>query len=118
MSLDFGLTKIKNWESLVYNDDEGKPASWRPRPVTEQIIFGCMAIGMGTITEKNYSEWYARYSLWSKLNNITPLPIGVVKEHIGLTTNVALETRAGWGKRTVQRYLDDRLKDEQWNRVS
>lgn len=111
MSLDFQLTKIRNWEELVLRDDNGRPAPWKPKEDTTRIIFGCISTGIGNITEKNHKEWYARYSVWCKIKGFTPPPLSLVVRHIGLTTNVfPEEKRSAWMKRIVVRELDDLLR--------
>ena len=77
MSLDWNISKVDNYEELLEGEE------WRK---TEQIIWGCMGIGIGTITKDNYMEWYTRYDLWYR--DASSLNVLDVRRRIGLTTNV------------------------------
>src|SRR3954454_3669068 len=97
MSLSWIVENIKNRKWICY-DDTGAL-----RPVTELLIFTTMHTGMGSITEKNADEFYARMVIAHKLYDIgIQMPDGKtvlldpihVHQHIGLVTNVGMETRA------------------------
>lgn len=83
-------------------------------PVTNTIILCMPVIGLGTITEANAAEVYARLDLTQRLNgalmytvvdgkpqdrNLTPLD---VRARIGLRCNVAPETWASFQRRMLQ----------------
>ena len=111
MSLDYKLTKIKDWEELVASEEEWNAMNnGFTNPWTQTLIFGCMPVGLGSITEKNIAEWYARYTLWCDIHDFDHPPFEQVVRHIGLSTNVANETQAQWFKRIIKWELTDRIK--------
>ncbi len=101
MSLSFQLDAIKNHKEVCY-DDTGSL-----RPVTELLIFTTMHVGIGKITESNADEFYARMIVAHTLFDIgivtedetELLKPKDVQDHIGLMTNVGIETRPQWVKR-------------------
>lgn len=115
MSLDWDLTKIKNYKELCWEKNEDDTSTLNP--VTESLIWLTMGIGIGKITEDNASEVYCRVAMYEKLFGtmlsywkdgekvsvaITPEDI---HSHIGLSTNVGKETDAAWRKRTIQNFV-------------
>ena len=103
MSLNFDLSKIENRQSVCFDEDGYM------RPVTEAIIWTTMAVGMGNITEKNWTEFWARYEVMRRVDGTkTFFQASDVKNHIGLHTNVfPEESRTKWMKLVVSRTLDD-----------
>lgn len=135
MSLDFDVSKIKDHDNVTtgyramngnfyedadeHQDEKGKSywvvegdeeisvtRIWHP--ITEAIVWRCMGIGMGKITEENIPEFYARSMWYDLITESTPLrmngeelhlSVEMLKSHIGLTTNVGTETRAKFFKR-------------------
>jgi hypothetical protein len=118
MSLNWDITNVQNKDEvcwIIASEDYPtrgiSKGSKVLNPVTESLIFASMATGIGTITEENASEVYARISFiekvsgalmyrgegWEGLPNITPEE---VQAHIGLSTNASFkdETRAKWLK--------------------
>lgn len=101
MSLNWSVEKVENFREVCY-DDTGTL-----RPVTELLVFSTIHTGLGSITEKNADEFYARMTVIHKMHDIgimTPngpklLDPEHVKAHIGLVANVVNETRAQWVKR-------------------
>lgn len=74
---------------------------------THVLILFSMVVGLGGITEKNATEWWARVHLFEKLHgtmmqlggepyNFTPQDI---HRRIGLTVNVTPESATQWQKR-------------------
>jgi hypothetical protein len=128
MSLDFRITKIENYNQLYpsleidTHDFKGNPTKMTKwNPVTEQIVWGCMATGIGELTEKTVDEWYTRYSVWCQINgfanDLKLLPFKHVVQHIGLTTNVfPQESRTKWLKRIVNDRMDRNIHDNKYNR--
>jgi hypothetical protein len=123
MSLNWNLSKIVDHDTLCWlpaaegQKDEDRNMS----PITNAIIWACMGNDIGTITEANYLEFYARCMMMSKLFG-TPLckfedgkRIGIditvedVKAHIGLSTNVSTKSRAAFIKRHVEHFLSDEV---------
>ena len=91
---------------------EGVDVRWSP--TTEAILFCGMAIGMGTITEKNWREFYRRAYINERIGGamrryrkddgtIESLYITAkdVHNHIGLRMNVSQETDAAFCKRVL-----------------
>jgi hypothetical protein len=107
MSLDFYLTDIKDYKTLCWIDD---PLDNVLNPVTDRLVWGCMAIGIGIITEKTYEEWYIRYRVWCWIRHIeVGITLADVRAHIGLRTNVfPKETRNQFNKR----HMDGIFRDE------
>jgi len=106
MSLNYQLTKIENYEELCWVK-KGEE-HYELNPVTHALIFATMVVDIGEITTKNYEEFYARMTLFGKLNDITYPTIEDVRAHIGLHTNVfPSATRNQWLKRMIGGELDD-----------
>jgi hypothetical protein len=53
MSLNYELTKIKDWKDLINEDGSVKG-------ITEVLIFATMAVGIGHITQKNFMKFFER----------------------------------------------------------
>lgn len=110
MSLDFSVERMKNYNvltTIVYPREHPQQEAERKwHPVTNALIFGTMAIGMNTITEANWQEFYNRLNMWERCvrpqlsrgdipvkdqrNFITPLEVYM---HIGLHTNASNKTK-------------------------
>lgn len=94
MALQFDLTKIDNFEELCFDGDYISSE-------TNTMIWGLCVIGMNDISEKNWEEVAFRLCVNNALfdlNNRWDLETckyvkQAVKNHIGLTTNVAPITR-------------------------
>lgn len=102
MALTADYTKIKNYQDLVYiHEDPADPKSpVSLNPVTHSLVFACMAIGLGEITEKNVVDYATRLRVWETgvgtflqmpdgEGNLVPRTITYheVEQHIGLHTN-------------------------------
>lgn len=121
MSLNWDLTKIKNYKELCWEKNEDDASILNP--VTESLIWLTMGIGIGNITEDNASEVYCRVAMYEKLfgtmlsywKDSKKVSVAITPEdiynHIGLSTNVSKETDAAWRKRTVQNFVrEQKLK--------
>jgi len=82
MSLDWNLTKIKDYEAVCFtagemNDD------------TEFLVFATMHVGLYNITAKNVDKWELRLEMLRQIGVLKGgLPSREVLEaHIGLSTN-------------------------------
>jgi len=83
-------------------------------PAAEQQMqayaFACMLIGLEGITEKNYKQWYIRYSYADTLNGpffpTVSFTLAEVKRRIGLKCNVAKESDAHFTKKCMQIYSE------------
>ena len=104
MSLNYYYTNVENSDIVMFDEDGMMYAD------TQSIIFTTMAIGMGSITEENWLEFYARMNVLERLHSYTPIPSERIKEHIGLSTNVNNETRSQW----IKRYFTYELNDVVW----
>lgn len=109
MSLDFKLTKIKDWETVTRDGD-------RMSAVTEGLIWSALSVGLRGITEDNVDEWLIRLALLDHLNGNTILTVDgnprpftrqEVEAHIGLTTNVTDRKRPSWAKEAVEKFFAD-----------
>ena len=107
MPLNYDLQNVE----ANYKDD----AVW---PITNALIWGTMSVAMGSITEKNWKEFYTRchmietiHGAWlyakDGVRHITP---DDVKSHIGLHTNVATVSNAKF-KTDIDRRLRQQAKD-------
>jgi hypothetical protein len=104
MSLDWDLTAISNHKKLWMEagKDEGGKQEYKLRPVTETLIWVCLAIDIGEITENNWEEWFLRARVWERAMGVMrhdgkedfPITPEEVKAHIGLKTNVFPKTTA------------------------
>ena len=120
MSLNWDLTKIKNYEELCWEKNEDGTS--RLNVVTDSLIWLSMAIGIGRITEENAPEVYGRIAAYEKLFGsfmikfddngkqrvfVTPED---VSNHIGLSTNVGKETEASFRKRIVDNFMHEQKR--------
>lgn len=108
MSLDWQLTKIRDYETVCLVDDGTGRQILNPR--TNALIYATMAVGMGDITEKNAPEFYARVRYWDLLHGIRPderITPADVWAHVGLHTNVSMEGNEQWLRRIWARARDD-----------
>lgn len=116
MSLNWDISKVKNWEELYdkgtwKNDFEFEPdpkgKEKRLQTRTDALIWVTMSVGMGQITEKNHEEFFKRVAFLETIGSAYRMRGGKpvkytledIKRHIGLSTNVSTETQAKWLKR-------------------
>ena len=84
---------------------------------TKTMIFGSMAVGIGNITDTNAKEWYARWKIMEKYDNLSfttsfvdgewidnKLTPDIVHKHIGLSTNVSYIKNSDWAMRLAKDY--------------
>lgn len=111
MSLNWNIKNCKDHETLQ-SDTE-----W---PITHNLIWATMSVGIGEITETNWQEFYGRISAWEdavgsfsqtkdkngnyKSHPFTPEDI---YKRIGLHTNAASMSRAEWEK-SIGRYFSQK----------
>jgi hypothetical protein len=86
MSLDFNLTKIKNYKSVCWRGEN-------MNPVTEALIWSTMAVGIGVISDKTLDKFSQRLRVWERvhgpfLHGRGPITRAEVEDHLGLSTNV------------------------------
>ena len=117
MALNWDLTKTYDHEELC-NEEH-----W---PVTHALIWMAMAVGLGTITEKNWKQFYARARFCEILNGTAlrtqsedgklvdrPLTPQDVHKRIGLWTNVSTDSHAQFMRRQTKFWFSDRENDAQ-----
>ena len=92
--------------ALTINPDKFADRFREEKDDTHYLAIGSMAIGIPEITEKNYTEVYARHKF---MNPQFPHSLDDVKEHIGMKTNVNLETRVRWLTRIAKNQFNEIL---------
>ena len=130
MALSYDLGRIADWENvckITATEDDPmngvKKGDRIQNPVTTTLIWATMAVGMGSITEQNAQQFYCRLAAYEKLfgpmmyrgtdwpegqePNITAEDVIL---HIGLGTNVSLETDAKWKNRIFSHFVGDASK--------
>jgi hypothetical protein len=112
VSLDFNFTAIRDYEELHADDDQ--------LAVSHGLVWGALATGIGTLTEKNVPEYYARIKVLEELGTHLlqtadgPYKITIqdVRRRVGLKTNVfPEEARSKWVKRTLEASLDRHVRE-------
>lgn len=114
MALNWDLRDIESHDAVCFvTDSDGDRVL---SPITHTLIWATIGVGIGRITERNASEFFARYRLTERIsgpflidgegNSRTVTPQEVYA-HIGLTTNVSDETRQQFLKRYVGLDLDN-----------
>ena len=95
----------------------------RLSPLTNVLIWATMSVGMGSITEANYGEFWARINMMERLTGPflskptdngkswepRHITLEEVKAHTGLGTNVHLESWTSWTKRRTDQWRKDAL---------
>lgn len=134
MSLNWDLTKIENYKELCWLEPqedmgifpsllngEGKFLN----PITDSLIWGTMAVSIGKIAEDNATGFLARLIWADRLDGrgtkvqhwedgkwkTRDLKLQDIRDHIGLTTNVAFEPTSSWTKRIGIMYFDKLERD-------
>lgn len=82
---------------------------------TKSLIFGSMAIGVGSITESSAPEFYGRWKVLEKIDDICVTSVydgtniiknyitpDIVSKHIGLSMNVSDLARTKWATNFVR----------------
>lgn len=115
MSLDFNVSKIKDYEDVTTAafDINGRP-QWNP--VTNALVWWSIPIGIWEITKDNVDVYWKRLQLWQAvvgpvLGNADGdiwLTRDDVVAHIGLSTNVIGKNDKEF-MATVQKQLDNSL---------
>jgi hypothetical protein len=106
MSLDWRIENVENYKKYCWVKCEDGEYSLSPK--THTLIWAAMRIGMNSITEKNWKEFYARMLLDPSSRReegelfIQPAD---VKAHIGLSTNVTSLSRTKWFKALMEETL-------------
>lgn len=113
MSLNWDLTRIKDWEKvcLVVAPEDRPMADIKKgdeviSEITEALIWTTLCIGMSEITEKNFKEFYKRMVMLDAVSGKTlikgrPITLAEVEKHIGLRTNASRMTGAEFYKHAL-----------------
>ena len=102
MTLVWKLERIVGYETRCYIVSPVDSDHVVLHPNTNALIWATPAVGLGEIADNNVYEFFARYTVYCKINGLEAVSFEVVKAHIGLKTNVyPNETRAQWAKRTI-----------------
>ena len=82
-----------------------------PYPTRESLIFGCIPVGIGEITQENHLEWYGRYLTWYAVNGWDDpyIKLSDVKAAIGLSTNVFPKVTDAKFKTKMFEHLKERI---------
>jgi hypothetical protein len=111
MSLDFDVSKIKDYENVTtFVNSEGK-AVWHP--VTNALVWASIPCGYWCITEKNYQTVYGRVNAWQRAVGglITRgkiwLTLDDVEMHIGLRTNATEKTDSEFWRFIMKKFAED-----------
>lgn len=99
MALHWDITRCANSDELLADDDAAA--------FTDLMIWSTLGVGIGSITEDNWPEFYARLHVAGYATNVTPQQ---VHRYVGLGTNVSNETRLQWMKRIVGQRLDEEVR--------
>ena len=141
MSLSWRLSEIVNYENVCYHQvtvkennkakqkiQTGNMSNWylvdkdktstgeayleRMNPVTKCLIYVTMSVGMGSITDKNYKEFYHRVNLLERLqgkyfDDIGYIQLQDIEDHIRLYTNVSYESPTKWRNRVFKYVMEN-----------
>jgi hypothetical protein len=124
MSLNFELTKIKNYKKACWEKVVEYPGGKRTErevlhPRVEAIVFATMSVGLGELTEKNIQEFARRLEVLqaidvARFQDADCKPIWIDEEflrpYIGLSTNVSNETAAKWDSRIAKSLLAETVR--------
>lgn len=119
MSLNWNAEKVKYFEDnpddLYIHIKTEMDDYWDVNAETKSLIFGSMIVGLGSITESNIPDWYARWKVLEKLENYylyykvldseyeyVYISIPILEKHVGLCMNVSNEKEAGWCSRMAK----------------
>ena len=113
MSLDWDVTKVKDSDTVCFVERDGES---HLSPVTHDLIWLTLGIGIGEITNKTAHEFYTRMRMHWSVYGYTKAERRVtwddIVAHIGLRTNVfPKESNAKWMKKNI-RYIERNHKIE------
>lgn len=129
MPLTYDTTRIKyfkeNPDELTVQVKESPEYTYEDlNPETKALVFGSMITDIGSLTIKSACDYYARYKILEKYDNLSFLSRAtgkgweavyltpeVVIKHIGLHTNVFNTSKSEWVKRIFNNFSKDRDRD-------
>lgn len=94
MSLNYNYSKVKNHRDFTEADYNK----------LDTLIWLTMVIGIGSITEDNHREVYARLEFIHRLHGTNEFTLEDIKKFIGLETNVSKKTWLKFSKEQVERF--------------
>lgn len=130
MSLDWSTQKVKyftdNPDDLWVKYNAGTKEEYEDvNAETKALIFGTMAMGINNINYKNAPDFYARWKVFEKFDDLylystydgkevtkTYLTPDVIFKHFGLSTNANMETEAKWVQRIAKSFASGYRKTE------
>ena len=125
MTLNWSTEKVKYFkdhpDELWITINKGKPGEQEDvNTETKSLIFGAMAVSIGSISYKSAPDYYARWKFYEKYDGFylfstydgnedikTYLTPNVVVKHLGLSMNVETQTETVWVKRVAKSYAQD-----------
>ena len=133
MTLDWNTSKVKyfndNPDDLWVKYNEGTKEEYSDvNAETKSLIFGTMSVGIGNLKYTNAPDFYARWKIMEKYDNLylysqfvyredgssedrmkyTYLSPFVVMKHIGLSTNVGYVSKKDWITRYVKSHANNK----------
>jgi len=103
LNYDYRKVKVKTWEPDGTFNKDGEPMG-EITSVLNSLIWITMSIGISSITEKNWEDFYTRMKLLGVDRNLLridengsptiPISAEDVRDHIGLMTNASTMTKA------------------------
>jgi len=111
LNYDYRKVKTTTWEPDGTFDKDGEPMGKMP-DVLNSLIWITMSIGMNSITEKNWEDFYTRMKLLGVDRNLLrrdedgnytiPISAEDVRDHIGLHTNASSKTKTQFLKQAYE----------------
>ena len=111
LNYDYGKVKVKTWEPDGTFNKDGEPMGKMP-DVLNSLIWITMSIGISSITEKNWEDFYTRMKLLGVDRNLLridengsptiPISAEDVRDHIGLMTNASTMTKSQFLKHAYE----------------
>ena len=111
LNYDYRKVKVKTWEPDGTFNKDGEPMG-EITSVLNSLIWITMSIGMNSITEKNWEDFYTRMKLLGVDRNLLrrdedgnytiPISAQDVRDHIGLHTNASSKTKTQFLKQAYE----------------
>tara|TARA_R110001583_G_scaffold36911_2_gene121065 strand:+ start:292 stop:687 length:396 start_codon:yes stop_codon:yes gene_type:complete len=111
LNYDYRKVKTTTWEPDGTFDKDGEPMGKMP-DVLNSLIWITMSIGINSITEKTWKDFYTRMKLLGVDRNLLrrdedgnytiPISAEDVRDHIGLHTNASSKTKTQFLKQAYE----------------
>lgn len=137
MPLNWSVKSVKNSDDICYFTALGTSVhngtvrgEEYTHPITDNLVWQTLSIGLNEITETNIDEWEARLAFAYHVGWISKMTVYAGKDedgkvqweprlitrtdlvnHIGLNTNASYESPTAWRKRVVARMEEEGLRD-------